>query len=45
MSPRYLGDDWDMHDCKIIERNGNLTLIEDTETGEERYVAPFELEE
>ena len=42
--PRYL-DDWEMRDCEIIERNGNLTLIEDAETGEERYIAPFELEE
>ena len=43
--PRYCDDDGEKRDCRIIDRNGNLTLIEDAETGEERYVAPFELEE
>ena len=38
--PRYLDDDFEQRDC-----NGNLTLVRDSETGEERYVAPFELEE
>lgn len=45
MNPRYYDDDEEKRDCHIIERNGNLTLIEDADTGEERYVAPFELEE
>jgi hypothetical protein len=29
--------------CNIIERNGNLTYIEDAETGECGYYAPHEI--
>lgn len=43
--PRYLGEDWDQHDCEVLERNGNLTLVRDKDTGEENWVAPFELDE
>lgn len=44
-SHRYLDeDDFDYRYCRVIERNGNLTLVEDEETGEEKWVAPHEIE-
>ena len=43
--PRYLDEDFEQRDCEIIERNGNLTLVRDSETGEEDWVAPFEVDE
>lgn len=42
---RYLGNDYDWHDCEVLERNGNLTLVQDEETGEEEWLAPHELDD
>ena len=30
---------------EVLEVNGNLTLVRDDVTGEERYLAPFEVED
>jgi len=43
--PRYWNEDLDLCDCEIIERNGNLILVRDSETGEEDWVSPHEVEE
>ena len=43
--PRYYTEDGEPHDCEIIERNGNLILVEDLETGEQDWLCPFEVEE
>lgn len=40
---RALTEDFDLEPVEVIERNGNLTLVEN-ECGEARWVAPFELE-
>jgi hypothetical protein len=42
---RYQDDDYEMRDGEVIERNGNLTLVRDRETGEESYRSPFEVED
>lgn len=41
---RALTDDFDLEPVEVIERNGNLALVEN-ERGETRWLAPFELEE
>jgi hypothetical protein len=44
VSARALTDDFEFEAVEVIERNGNLTLVEN-EQGESRWVAPFELED
>lgn len=39
---RYTDDAFEEREGEVIERNGNLTLIRDAETGEEDWRAPFE---
>lgn len=39
-----LTEDFDREEVEIIERNGNLTLVQN-DRGEERWVSPFELED
>lgn len=36
---------YDLVECEVLERNGNLTLVEIKETGETDWVSPFELDE
>lgn len=40
----YYDESFERREGRVLERNGNLTLVEDSETGEERYLAPFEME-
>jgi hypothetical protein len=40
----YYDENYNLRSAEIIERNGNLILIKDSETGEEKYVCGFELE-
>ena len=40
---RYIDDDFEERDGQIIEHNGNLTLVEDLETGDQDWRAPFEV--
>ena len=42
---RYLGEDFDVHDGVAVERNGNLTWVEDAMTGEGDWKAPFEVDQ
>lgn len=42
---RYKDDSFNVRSGVAIERNGNLTLIEDDETGEVDWKSPFEIEE
>ena len=42
---RYYDEDGTPHDGVAIERNGNLTWVEDTVSGEGDWLAPFEINE
>ena len=40
---RYYDEKFELHDCEIHERNGNLYYVRDTETGELSWRCGFEL--
>jgi len=42
---RYLDSSFDERDGVAEERNGNLTLVTDRETGQSDWYAPHEIEE
>jgi hypothetical protein len=41
---RYYDDDGIPHDGVAVERNGNLTWVEDAETGKGDWLAPHEMD-
>lgn len=41
---RYYDEQFQDHDCEILERNGNLYYVRDSETGEESWRCGFELD-
>lgn len=41
---QYFDDDYEPHDAVVVERNGNLRLLRDEETGEEVYRCPWEIQ-
>jgi len=45
MMARYLDEDFDWQDCEVLERNGNLRLIRDRNTGQEDWLSPHEVKD
>lgn len=39
----YTDDEFEQRPGRIVRRNGNLTLVEDEETGEESWRSPHEV--
>ena len=40
----YFDDRFERREGEIVERNGNLTLVRDAETGKEDWLAPHDIE-
>ncbi len=40
---RYVDDDFEVREGIVTERNGNLSWVEDKDTGEGSYRAPHEV--
>lgn len=45
MTPKYFDEDWNEHDCEVLESNGGLRYVRDVETGEESYRYDFMVDE
>lgn len=42
---KYIDERFEEREGEVIRRNGNLTLVEDRETGEPKWLAPHEVED
>lgn len=40
----YYDDEFEVHEAKIIERNGNLIYVEDMDTGKGEYICPHQID-
>lgn len=41
----YYDEEFEEREGRVRQRNGNLTYVEDEETGEGQWLAPFEIKE